>query len=120
DLHVGHQNRIFNLAITVDAHTWREYAAHHPASRNDAAGGNNGIDSHTHAAAFLREDKFGRRLLRHQCAYGPAAVIKIELRGYVHQVHIGFVVSVERSHIPPITRLFGVNIHEVVGHHAVI
>ena len=38
----------------------------------------------------------------HVRADRPALVVQVELRHHVHQVHVGFVVGVERPHIAPV------------------
>src|ERR1035438_8354703 len=43
---------------------------------------------------------------------------KVEFGSYRHQVHVGLVIGVERSHIPPVARLFGVEVAEIVGDYA--
>ena len=69
---------------------------------------------------FLREDELGGRLLRDVGADGPALVVEVELRRHRHQVHVGFVVGVERAHVAPVARLLGVEVAEIVGDHAAV
>ena len=90
----------------------------HPAAGDDAARAHDRIHRHAHAPAFLRENELGRRLLGRLGADRPAMVVEIKLRNYVHQVHVGFVIGVQRAHVAPVARCLAVDVAEIVGHHA--
>ena len=82
---------------------------------NNAAGADDGIHRHPHAAAFLREDELGRRLLGDLGADRPVQVVQVELGDDVDQVHIGLVVGVEGADVAPVADLLGIDVAEVVG-----
>src|ERR1039458_1133698 len=113
DFHPGHQNRILHFTITVHAHAGREHTVYHPATRNDTSGAHDGIERQPHPAALLGENELGRRLLRSLRADGPVLVVKVKFRSHRHQVHVGLVIGVERAYVPPVARLFGVDVAEI-------
>ena len=51
-------------------------------------------------------------------ADGPPLIVKVELGDHRDQVHIGFVIRVERADVAPVADLFGVDVVEIVGDHA--
>src|SRR5580704_498515 len=75
DLHSRHQNRVVHFAIAVHVHAGRQDAAHHAAAGNDTTAADDGIERHTHAAAFRREDELRGRLLGHAAAHGPLLIV---------------------------------------------
>ena len=69
--------------------------------------------------AGLAEDKLGGRVLVGAGAHGPTAVVEVEDRDEAGDVHVGFVVGVQRAYVTPVERLLLVLIDKVVGLHAV-
>ncbi len=77
-----------------------------------------GVDGHPHAPPFLRENELRRRHLRHVGPDRPALVVQVEVRNHRHQVHVGFVVGVDRPHVAPVLHRLVVEVDEIVRHHA--
>src|SRR5207244_9736270 len=101
------------------AYVRREHAVAHHASRNDAAGGNNGAHGSA-GASCLGEHKLGRRVLALVSAYGPVFVVQVEHRRHGNDVHVRFVVGLQRAYIAPVERFLLVLIDEVERVHTVI
>ena len=71
-------------------------------------------------AAGFGENKFGRRVLALVGADRPVRVVEVEHRRDRHDVHVGFVIGFERSHVAPVESFFLVLVDEVVGVNAVV
>src|SRR5688572_8123976 len=115
NLATGEQNRIRHLAVGINADAGRQYTSNDTPAANDATRRNNRVHRDTHAPAFLREDEFGGRLLRHERAHWPIGVVKIELGSHVHQVEICLVIRLDRADIAPVVGALSIEIVKVIS-----
>ena len=51
---------------------------------------------------------------------GPGFVIQVKDRRHRNDVHVGFVVGLERSHIAPVQSFFLILVHKIEGVDAII
>src|SRR5262245_15383777 len=104
DLHAFEENGIFDLGIAVDAHERAENAALHQAAGDDGTGADHAVHGTAGAVPFAAaaEDEFGWGEVGLEGADGPDFVIEVEERIDGDQVHVGFVIGVERAHVAPV------------------
>lgn len=119
DADVGEENALVNFGIRVDADIGRENAIFNAAAGDDASIGNDGVEGGASAAGF-GEDEFGRGILALMGADGPLFIVEVENRRDGDDVHIGFVVSLDRANVAPIQSFLLVLVDEVVGIDAVV
>src|SRR3954451_17018461 len=106
---------MLHFTVTVYTDSRGKNTVHHTAAGNDRAGAHDRVDGHPHAAALLGEDEVGGRLLRDAGANGPLQVIQVELGNDGDEVHVGFVVGIERADVAPVADLLVVDVAEIVG-----
>src|SRR5271170_4149494 len=116
---VGEQDTLIDFGIGVHADVGREDGVLNQASGDDAAIGDDGIEGGAHAF-FLGEDELGGRVLLLVSADGPVVIVEIEDGGDGDDIHVGFVVGLERAYVAPVESLLLVFIDEVVGEDAVV
>src|SRR5205085_2036929 len=117
DFGIRQQDAAIDIAIAVDPNSRREHASGHAPTGNNAARRHDGIHRHSHAAPFLGEDEFGRRLLQQARSYRPVLVVQVEFRNDRDQVHVGLVVSVQSADVAPIAHRFLIQVAKIVGNH---
>ena len=71
-------------------------------------------------ASGFGEHKFRRRILALVGADRPVGVVQVEHRRHRHDVHVGFVVGLQRPHVAPVERFLLVLVDEIVGVNAVL
>jgi hypothetical protein len=108
------EDAALNLTKTVNPYTGRQDAVQHPPAGDNAVVRDQRVDRHAHTPALFGEYEFCRRQCARNSANGPLVVVQVKHRVHAHQVHMGFVVGVQRAHISPVTYLLLVLIHEVV------
>src|ERR1700730_1007635 len=119
DIHVVVDNRFRDLRITIYADIGAQHGFHHASARNDGASGYNRIQRHAHALG-VGENKFRRRILVDPGAQRPGGVIQVENGRNAYQIHVCFVVGVQRSDVAPVQRILAVFVDEVVREHAML
>ena len=118
DVHVVEDDRVLHLAVAIDAHVVAQHRSLHAAARYDAARRNDRIDRHAHAIR-IGEHEFHRRILLLPGAQRPALVVQVEDRRNRDQVHVRFVIRVERANVAPVMRLRLALVLEIVGVHPI-
>ncbi len=98
------RNGFGDLAEAVDAHIAAESTSLNAAAGDDGPPADDGVDGHAHAAALL-EDEFGGALGLRGCG-SARVVVEVQLRSDRNEVHVGFVVGVERAHVAPVRPVF--------------
>src|SRR5580658_9054537 len=116
---VGEQDGLIDFGVGIHADVWGEDGVPDQSAGDDAAIGDDGIECGA-LTIFLREDELGRRVLALVGADGPVVVVEVEDRGDGDDIHVGFVVGLERAHIAPVESFFLVLVEEVVGEDAIV
>src|SRR5260370_19471233 len=119
DIHVVVDDGIRDFAVTVDADIVADDRFLNTSARDDRATSHNGIERDAHTLR-IGENKFCRRILVLPGAQRPRSVVEVENRRHTDEIHVGFVVSVERANIAPVESIFRVVIAEVVSKDAVL
>ena len=77
------------------------------------------MESSGHAHALrIGKNEFCGWVLVNPSAQRPGGIVQVENWRDADQVHVGFVVGVERSDIAPVKRVFAIFVDEVVGEDA--
>src|SRR5580692_1526889 len=116
---VGEQDALVDFGVRVHADVGREDGVSDQAAGDDAAVGDDGIERGAHAV-FLGKDELGRRVLALVSADGPVVIVEVEDGGDGDDVHVGFVIGLERAYIAPVESFFFVFVDEVVGEDAIV
>src|SRR4029077_15580801 len=116
---VREQNGRVDFGIRIHANVRRKDRILDRTSGDDAAIRHDGVERGTHTI-LLREDEFGRRILALVSADGPLVVVEVEDRRHRDDIHVGFVIGLERAHVAPVERLFFIFVNEVVGEDAIV
>jgi hypothetical protein len=90
----------------VHAHTAAKNRVLDHAARKDAAARHDGIDSLS-AAVLLVEGELGGRIGVGRGAQWRLPVIEVERGTEAPQVHVGFVIGVDRPHVAPVRQVAG-------------
>jgi hypothetical protein len=110
----GKDDRGVDVGVAVDADIVREDGVAHDGARDDASGGDDGVDAHAGAAGFA-EDELGGRVLVGARAHGPRLVVEVEDRGDGGDIEVGLVVGLECADVAPVEGALFVLVNEVVG-----
>src|SRR5262249_9173903 len=106
DVDAIEENRILDQGIAVDAHVGRQNASADVAAAYDAALADHAVvrlaTAGVAANAVVGEYKLGRRQLGLVGPDRPLMVVEIQDWIDFHQIHVGLVVSVERSNVAPV------------------
>src|SRR5580704_3543034 len=116
---VREQDALVDFGVGVHADVGREDGVLDQASGDDAAVGDDGVESGAHAFLF-GEDEFGGGVLALVSANGPVVVVEVEDGRDGDDIHVGFVVGLERAYVAPVESFFFVFVDEVVGEDAVV
>src|SRR5579862_5787097 len=108
-----------DFGVGIDADVLGKDGVAHHAAGDDAAAGDDGVDGHA-GASGLAEDEFGRRVLAHARADGPALVVEVEDGGNGGHVHVGVVVGLEGADVAPVKSFLTVLVDEVIGEQLVL
>src|ERR1700687_2002315 len=111
---VRKQDAVVHFRVRVDAHVGRQDGVLHDAAGDNAAVGDDGIERGAGAAGFGKNE-FRRRILALVGADRPLLVIEVEDGRDRDNVHVGFVVGLERANVAPVARSLLVFIDEIVG-----
>ncbi len=82
---------------------------------DDASGRDDRVERLSAAAAFVGEDELRRRRLHLVRAQRPLRIVEVELRVDVAEIHVRFVVGVERADVAPVLGVLLVLVGEPVG-----
>ena len=79
------------------------------------------MESSAHAHTLgIGENKFRGRVLMDPGTQRPGSVVQVENGRHAHQVHVGFVIGVERADIAPVQSVFAIFVDEIVGEDAML
>src|SRR5256885_6674911 len=113
------QDGITDFAEAVDAHVVADNGFRNAAAGNDGTCRNDGVHTNAHAVG-IAEDEFCGRILVLPGAERPGTIVQIEDRRNADEVHVGFVVGVERADVAPVLRSVAVFVDEIVSEDAVL
>src|SRR5271157_584525 len=119
DVDVIVEDGIGDFAVAIDADIVTDDAILDAATGEDGAPGDDGVNGNAHAV-LIGKDEFSGGILVLPAAERPMLVVKVENRGNADEVHVGFVVGVERADITPVESLLAVFVDEVIGVDAVL
>src|SRR5690606_1313490 len=111
-LHVVEQDRVLHGGSARHAHAWREHRAVDGGAAQDHAVAQHGV-GHVPGPVLAHGHDLGRRHGPHHGVDGPLVVVEVELGQRRHEIHVGLVVGVERSHVAPVV------LGRVLARHAV-
>src|SRR5215470_7683393 len=114
NIYVREDDAVLDLRVGVDAHVRRNNTFSHCASRDDAAVADNRVYGRARSAR-LAEHEFYGWILALVRSDGPFLVVQVKDRRYRDKIHVRFIKSFQRSHVPPVERLLLVLINEVEG-----
>ena len=104
DPHVVHYHRAFHQRSLLNENAWRYNGPPDRPPRNYRPSRNDGIEGQPVTAGSSNTNLAGGSLRRAR-VYRPFGVVQVENRLHGHQVHAGFVISVQRPDVTPVTAL---------------
>src|SRR5260370_6396746 len=119
DIHVVVDDGIRDFAVTVDADVVANHGFLNASAGDDRAAGHNGIEGDAHALR-IGKDKFCRRILVLPGAQRPGSVVEVENGRHADEIHVGFVVGVERADIAPVESVLGAFTVKIVSKDAAL
>ena len=98
------QNRIGHVGVAVDAAVGADDRAGHRAAGDDRAEADDAVEglTATGIGPFAGEDELRRREALQISSQRPAIVVNIQQRVDADEVHVRFVISVERADVAPV------------------
>src|SRR5262245_27737571 len=104
DIDSFEEDRIFDMRIAVNADEWPEDTPLDEPARDNRAGADDAIHGPAGAVALAAaaEDELRRRQIGLKGADGPDFVVEVEQRIDGDEVHVGFVIGIERADVAPI------------------
>ena len=90
DCHIGKENGFFDKGVFLDGNCWGKYAFDDAPATDDAACGNDGIDSRSRMFGIARAEETGWWLVPIKCADWPVIVVQVERRILCANIHVCF------------------------------
>jgi len=119
DANVIVEDGIADFAEAVDAHIVADNGFRNAAAGNDGTCRNDGVHTNAHAVG-IAENEFCGRILVLPGAERQALSYRLKTGETADEIHVGFVVGVERADVAPVLRSVAVFVDEIVSKNTVL